>query len=146
MKAVGVHCQFGHTTKEPMECKGCARRWDQPREKETDINIALAIYDDAYQDVFDTAFVVTADTDQAATFRAIRARFPEKRIFTVTPPGRMPSKHLIDLSHGKVRLVEDHIDQCALPRLVMKEGQRTIMRPPEYDPPEGWVHPSERPK
>lgn len=142
----GVETLLGHTTKEPMSCDGCARRWDAPREKETDINVALAVFDDAYQNAFDVAFLVTADTDQAATLRKMRLRFPEKKMITVAPPGREPSKHLRDLSQATIRLTSDHLDQCVFPPIVMRDGMRSVQRPHEYAPPEGWVHPNDRPR
>lgn len=136
LNLVNVQTQLGHTTKEPMDCRKCTHQWDQPREKETDINVALSVFDDARRDIFDVAFVVTADTDQAATFKFIRASFPEKRIIAVFPPGREPSKHLIDLSHNriKIKLNENHLGQCLLPKLVTGTGD-PVLRPPEYDPP-----------
>lgn len=145
---VDVDTRFGHTTKEPMQCRlnGCGHKWDQPREKETDINLSLAMTLGAFDDKYDVAFLLTADTDQAATLRVMRARFPKKRLITVCPPGRPPSKHLKDLSHSTFKLTEDHIDECVLPALVTKPGSRTIARPREYAPPAGWVHPDERPK
>ena len=137
----------GHTSNEPNECKSCGRKWEAPREKATDINLALAAYEDALDNVYDAAFIVTADTDQVATFEAIRRRWPEKQLFAVTPPGRFPSSHLKRFANGgSIKLTEDHIDLCALPHLVEKAGQRTIIRPREYDPPAGWVHPDNRPK
>lgn len=142
----GVESRFGHATKEPMSCDACQRRWDAPREKETDINVALAVFDDAYQNVFDAAFLVTADTDQAATLRAMRSRFPQKKLVTVAPPGRDPAKHLRDLSDATIRLTPEHLDQCVFPALVMREGMRTVQRPHEYAPPAGWVHPDQRPR
>ena len=147
LKLVGVETRLGHTTTEPMNCKAaaCGNTWDQPREKETDINLALAIFEDAVDDVYDVAFVVTADTDQAATFKAVRQRFQNKKIIHVVPPGRQPAKHLLALSHTHIKLVERHLDECALPDLVMMAGQRSIARPFEYDPPLGWVHPDHRP-
>ncbi len=144
---VEVECLLGHTTKEPMECeRGCGRRWDAPREKETDINIALSMFDDAVRNIYDVAFLVTADTDQAATLRTIRRRFPEKKLISVVPPARPPSKHLRDLSNATINLTTGHLDQCVFPAFVIKEGARTIPRPPEYAPPDGWVHPDDRPK
>jgi hypothetical protein len=145
---VGVETKFGHTTHEPMECAraGCGHRWDAPREKQTDINIALAVYDDAYQDRFDAAFLVTADTDQAATLGAMRARFPGKKLINVVPPGRTPSKHLRDLSHATITLTVNHLDQCVFPAMVSKDGCRMIPRPREYAPPPAWVHPDQRPR
>lgn len=143
---VGVETRFGHTTTEPIGCLGCGRRWDQPREKETDINLSLALIEDAFDDLYDVAFLVTADTDQASTIKVFRRRFPEKRIINVVPPGREPSKHLASLCHGKIKLRDRHFDDCALPALVIKEGERSVNRPFEYDPPEGWVHPDNRPQ
>jgi len=143
---VGVDSRMGHTVRERVDCEGCGRRWEEPREKETDINLALAVLDDAYQGVFDVAFIVTADTDQAATFRTMRERFPEKRIITVVPPGRFPSKHLNDLAHAKINLTPNHLDLCILPALVQAEGRRAVPRPVEYAPPAGFVHPDDRPR
>jgi NYN domain len=145
LKLVGVEPKFGHTTTEPMACNDCGRQWQQPREKETDINVALALFEDAIDDRYDVAFLVTADTDQASTIKAFRRRFPLKKIINVVPPGRVPSKHLADLCHNKVKLREQHFDECALPEAVMAQGQKTIYRPREYDPPVGWVHPDLRP-
>lgn len=147
-KLVGVETKLGHTTMEPMECKHpeCGHKWDQPREKATDINLSLALISDAIDDVFDVAFLVTADTDQAATIATFKQRFPNKKIINVIPPGREPSKHLADLAHGKIKLTADHFDICTLPEMVVKEGHRSITRPREYNPPEGWVHFDDRPK
>lgn len=142
---VGVETRLGHTTTEPMSCVACERRWDAPREKKTDINLALAIMEDAFDNVFDVAFLVTADTDQASTVKMFKRRFPQKKIINVVPPGREPSKHLGNLCHSTIKLKAQQLDDCALPHAVTAEGQRTIYRPHEYDPPPGWVHPDDRP-
>lgn len=134
LSLANVETKLGHTTKEPMHCKRCGHQWDQPREKETDINLALSVFDDASRDVFDIAFVVTADTDQAATFRFLRQRFPSKQIVVVSPPQRNPSKHLISLSDKKIRLTEQHLNQCLFPKLVEGAGD-PVLRPVEYNPP-----------
>lgn len=142
----GVECRLGHTTREPMQCKqaDCGHRWDAPREKETDINLALAAFEDAHDDIYDVAFIITADTDQAATLKRIRHRFPTKRLITVVPPGRPPSKHLKDLSHATIKLTQDHLDDCVMRGLLTKEGFRSIQRPKEYTPPLNWFHPDDR--
>jgi hypothetical protein len=48
----------------------------KPTEKATDINLALSVYDDAVQDAMDTAYLLTADTDQAALGRALSRYAP----------------------------------------------------------------------
>lgn len=145
LSAVGVDIVMGHTTKEPAKCLTCGARWDQPREKETDINLALPIYGDALSGAVDVVFLVTADTDQAGTLRFLRRSCPTVKIVVVTPPGREKSKHLRDLSDPNLSLTEDMIDRCLFPALVPPASGRLVVRPPDYAPPPGWVHPDDRP-
>ena len=140
----GVTTEFGHEVSEPANCRECGNQWVIPREKATDINLALSAYRDAVDDVYDAAFIVTADTDQAATLAFIKRRFPAKKLFVVTPPGRPPSKYLTALADGKIQISERMLDDAALPAQV-GVGVATIIRPSEYDPPLGWVHPDDRP-
>jgi hypothetical protein len=144
LEIFGVITLMGHETQEPQRCPSCRHRWDTPREKATDINLALSVYEDALDDVYDVAFIVTADTDQAATLAFVKRRFPNKRLMIVTPPWRELSKHLLALADGKVNITERMLDDCVLPQIVTN-GQRTVIRPKEYDPPADWVHPDDRP-
>jgi uncharacterized LabA/DUF88 family protein len=52
----------------------------------TDVNIAVHLLEDAYDNVFDTALLVSADSDLAAPVEAVRRRFGTKRIVVVAPP------------------------------------------------------------
>ena len=144
LEICGVTTLFGHETQEPQSCPGCGEMWETPREKATDINLALSVYEDALDDVYDVAFIVTADTDQAATLAFVKRRFPNKKMVIATPPWRALSKHLLHLADGKVQITERMLDDCVLPQLV-SNGQKAINRPQEYDPPAGWVHPNDRP-
>lgn len=145
-QAQGAVVRLGHTTKEPMQCADCAHRWDQPREKETDINIALSAYHDVCRQLVDVVFLVTADTDQAATLRFIRDNHSGVKRVVVTPPGREKSKHLRDLSDANIQLTEADIDACILPAMLQSAAGKLIARPAEYAPPPGWVHPDDRPR
>ncbi|SEL36683.1 NYN domain-containing protein [Roseovarius azorensis] len=145
LEARGVKILKGHTTKEPMKCNTCGNLWDQPREKETDINVALSLFSAAMTGKVDVVFLLTADTDQAATLKYIKEHCPQVKRVVVTPPGREKSKHLRDLSHANLRLGEGDIDDCVLPAMVQPEKGRLIVRPDNYQPPAGWVHPDERP-
>jgi len=146
LKANGVRVVQGHTTKEPMECNGCGRMWDQPREKETDINVALSLFASSVSGKVDVVFLLTADTDQAATLKFLRDYCPNVKRVVVTPPGRRKSQHLRDLSDANLQIHEDDIDACILPALIQPAEGRLIARPDNYRPPDGWVHPDDRPK
>jgi hypothetical protein len=58
LKTSGVFCVIGSKALEDVACKSCGATWKEPKEKETDINIALSLFDDAYQDVFDHAYLL----------------------------------------------------------------------------------------
>jgi hypothetical protein len=134
LSLTGVVIEYGHEVHEPSSCPACGARWETPREKATDINLALRVYEDAHDDLFDVAFIVSADTDQAATFSYLKRRFPTKRFFTVAPPGRVLSQHLYNIANGKVVLKERDIHNAILPRDVT-DGMTVVSRPPEYTPP-----------
>ncbi len=85
LKLVGVETVLGHFSHEDAKCRDCGSIWQKPTEKATDINLALSVYDDAVQDVMDTAYLLTADTDQAATAKLFAKRFPGKKLVSVSP-------------------------------------------------------------
>jgi hypothetical protein len=144
-KHFGVDVVLGHYVREDMECRDCGHAWKKPTEKETDINVALAVIDDAHMGIFDHALLVTNDSDQAATAKLFAQRFPTKKLTTVCPPGRSHSKHLLDLTSGSVTLTRDHLEKSVMDHMIHATGG-LIVRPHEYAPPTDWVHPRDRPK
>jgi uncharacterized LabA/DUF88 family protein len=138
LAVVGVTTVFGHYIRVPRECESCSDTWQEPNEKETDINLALSIFNDARTDVFDVAYLVTADSDQAATAQFLREHFPKKRLVSVAPPGRNFSTHILANATGKIALTKAHIERCLFPAIVFKEGMSAGRRPREYQPPQGW--------
>jgi hypothetical protein len=87
----------------------------------------------------DTAYLLTADTDQAATAGLFARRFPKKKLVSVSPPGRTHSQHILSHTPHKIALNREHIERALFPGLVTAEGQASVMRPHEYDPPAGYV-------
>ena len=68
---------------------GCAHpgtRWFQvPEEKRTDVNIAVAMVDDAYQNACDQLVLISGDSDLVPGVATVRNRFPTKRIIAYVP-------------------------------------------------------------
>ncbi len=52
---------YGHYLDNAVECRKCGRRWLDPKEKMTDVNIATEMLIDAFKNKFDTALLVSAD-------------------------------------------------------------------------------------
>jgi uncharacterized LabA/DUF88 family protein len=144
----GVEVALGHFAGDRRKCNECNNEWWHPTEKAGDINVAIHLMRDGFLDQVDHAYLLTADSDQAATAKMFASQFPNKKLTSVSPPGREPSTHI--LSHceqRKIKLNRDHFERCVMPEIVMKEGVKgNARRPREYAPYEGWVHPNNRPK
>jgi hypothetical protein len=149
LRYFGVKCELSHFISETVSCNKCHNTWQDPHEKESDVNLALAVYDDASRDIFDLAYLITADSDQAATARMFKKRFPGKQLVSVAPPGMEESK-----------AIKQHISTQKMPKVAIEESLlpakatgivngKLIMpfaRPADYDPPSGWLPPSRRSK
>jgi len=46
------------------------------------------LLEDAMDNIFDRAIIISADGDHVPAIRCVRRRFPGKQIFAATPPGR----------------------------------------------------------
>ena len=53
----------------------------------TDVNIAIQLMTDAFDDAFDAALVISGDSDLTTPIRRVRERFPAKRAIVAFPPG-----------------------------------------------------------
>lgn len=84
---------LGKFTESKIECgvRDCThegrRKFTRRLEKGTDVNIAVQMLNDAYQDRCDQLVLVTGDSDLAPALRIIRETFPEKKTFVYVPPG-----------------------------------------------------------
>jgi hypothetical protein len=131
----GVECLRGHFANEERRCNSCGAGWRAPVEKQGDVNLALTVLSDAHDDVFDHCYLVTADSDQAATARMLKAKFPNKRLTTVVITGREHSKEILSHADAKITIRSDNLERALFPKLIA--GPQAILRPKEYDPPGG---------
>ena len=119
---------------------------DSYSEKQSDINVALSLICDGEDDLYDAAFLLSADSDQIATARFFRDRLAPKgkRLFAAIPPNKTVPVEYKSLGVPKRQISFVMMERCVMPAQVQgKNG--LINRPHEYAPPEGWVHPSDRP-
>lgn len=65
------------------------RFFPMPEEKRTDVNIAVHMLDDAYQNHCDNFVLVSGDSDLVPVVKMLKTRFPAKRV-TVYVPTRNP--------------------------------------------------------
>ena len=122
---------YGHFLRKPQVCFRCGATWDTHEEKMTDVNIAVEMSNDAFDDLLDTALLISADSDLIAPIKAIRARFPEKRVVLACPPNRQ-SKRLESAAHAYFRIGRKKIQDSRLPDRVPKPDGFVLLRPSSW--------------
>lgn len=129
----GVTCLMGHFKNKARTCKQCGASWVQHEEKETDVHIAARLVADAYENRFDRAVLITADSDLAPALNIIKAAFPKKELFVSAPPGRY--KHARSLNI-KLEITPGRLAKCLLPETALDAtGTPLFQRPQSYTPP-----------
>lgn len=146
-KCRGVSVVLGHYVPEPIEENGVPTGQMKWTEKQTDINVSLELLFDGIDDVYDVAFLLSADTDQVATARMFEKRLAPlgKTLIGVAPPGRKVPSGYSQYGIKGVSLTKYQVERCVMPEQIVGPD-KVVQRPIEYAPPEGWVHPNERPK
>jgi uncharacterized LabA/DUF88 family protein len=122
---------YGHFQANPQQCRKCGRKVMIPNEKMTDVNIAVEIMSDAYQDLFDVALVISADSDLTAPVLAVKNLFPDKRVVVAFPPQRH-SAQLQLLAHGFLQIGRGSLAKSVFPDKVQKAAGFTLERPEEW--------------
>jgi hypothetical protein len=117
-------------------------------EKQSDINVALSLICDGIDDLYDVAFLMSADSDQVATARFFvdRLRPLGKHLIATIPFSKTYPSDYKALGVPGIEITADLIEECVMPVSVQGKTGYPIYRPTEYDPPAGWIHPNDRPK
>lgn len=112
-------------------CRECGSTWTVFEEKETDVNIAVALLADAVRDRFDTALLISADSDLCPAVRETKSLFPEKRIIAAFPPKRHSAelKRVVD---GYLSIGDDKVRRAQLPAEVVTETGVVLRRPKHW--------------
>jgi uncharacterized LabA/DUF88 family protein len=136
LDALSAHCAHlevvnGRFQEKERRCRTCRSSWKVYEEKETDVSIAVALLEHGVRNDFDTALILSADSDLCPAVRALRRLRPNVRIIAAFPPRR---------SSGDLRLAVDaaltvgdaKIRQSQLPLAVVTNGGLTLKRPPHW--------------
>ena len=128
----GIEIDFGHFLSKNRKCFACGHKWQQSEEKKTDVNIAVRLLDDAFDDRFDTAIVISGDSDLVPPIRSVRARYPCKRLVVAFPPKRF-SHELRDTAHAGFTISANTVRANRLPNPVLTSTGVQLWAP------QGWL-------
>ncbi len=134
LEALESHCgarlkmYFGHYQSDPWMCRSCGAVEQVPSEKKTDVNIAVEIMTDAFGNSFDTALIITADSDLIPPVLAVKRLFPNKRVVIAFPPNR----HSVELrreAHASFQIGRAKLAQAQMPEVITKTDGTELRRP-----------------
>lgn len=110
-------------------CRHCQASWPVSKEKMTDVNIAVNLVVDAYENSFDEAFVLSGDSDLVPPIKAVRK--VGKQVIVVFPPHRTTNA-LLKVSDGKRKVQRNLVEACLLPDEVFKSPGVIIKKPVKW--------------
>ena len=123
-----IEIAVGHFLSKPVSCNTCGNTWQKNEEKKTDVDIAVRLLDDAFDDRFDVAVIISGDSDLVPPIESVRARFPAKRLLVAFPPRRNPSE-LRRVADAAFQISEAKIRASRLPDPVTTAGGVVLSAP-----------------
>lgn len=126
-----VQIYYGQYISTPRTCRNCGHTYLVYSEKKTDVNLAVEMLIDAFNDVYDTAIVISADSDLSGSISSVLKRFPEKRIITAFPPKRS-SVELKNISTATINIYPNTLRRSLLPPATTKPDGFVITCPKEW--------------
>jgi uncharacterized LabA/DUF88 family protein len=120
-------------------------------EKESDVNIALAILEDAFEKTSDKILVITNDSDISPAIRLALKKNQNLRINVITPPlikTKRANYDLVDACgdinkdkkgqvYFKTRMItEYHLEKSLLPEEIVIDAKTKIVIPAQYKKPQ----------
>ena len=113
-------------------CYECGHSWIGHDEKRTDVNIAVNLIEDAYNDRFHTAFLISGDSDLVPAVDFIHRRYSStKNVVSIFPPNRT-SKHLQQITNSNYNIFEKTLRNCLLPDPVRLSNGIELTKPSQW--------------
>jgi len=97
----------------------------------TDVNIAVELMTDALQELFDIAFLVSADSDLVGPVRIVQQLFSLKRVIAIFPPGRS-SFALDQIANGTLHIGHIELAKCQFPENIVTPSGVILRRPDQW--------------
>jgi uncharacterized LabA/DUF88 family protein len=115
-----------------LTCRKCGSQYTRYEEKETDVNIAVALVADTLSHACTDALLISADSDLGPAVRTVQERTPGTFVVAAFPPARH-SADLLKLMPRSLRIGVSKIRQAQLPEDVVDSETGII-----YSRPAKW--------
>ncbi len=134
LEATGVECHLGRFKIKRVHCHNCNHEWTSAEEKHTDVHIGARLLEDAFLDKFDTAYLISNDTDLVPALAIFKRNFPDKQLVGLSAPHRHYPAELSAIMDRRQRLRPALLARHLLPARLTHPDGKTVFRPSAYDP------------
>ena len=98
----------------------------------TDVNIAVQLLNDAQDDSFDTALIISADSDLTPVVETVLQRYPKKRVVLAFPPNRSSSQLKV-VGSASFTIGRKILKDSQFPNQVMKKNGFKLKKPSKWN-------------
>lgn len=131
LRTRNVQIIFGKFKRRDKFCTLCKKTYSTFEEKQTDVNIAISLFKNAMENKFDTAIIISGDSDLIPSIEAIKSTFPAKQIGVVIPIGRK-SESLKNVCDFHMKMKEKHLKTSLLPDEIDLGSGVKLVRPASW--------------
>lgn len=78
LETTDIKIVYGLYKAKEIECNNCGHQWQISNEKMTDVNIATHLLTDAFLDIYDTAILISGDSDLVPPIKAVHHLFLQR--------------------------------------------------------------------
>ena len=125
----GVSLHYGRHLRKRRRCPECGAIWAAYEEKMTDVNIAAALLGDAAEGAFDTAILISADSDLVGPVEMVRRS--GKEVAVAFPPARR-SYELRHAATATIPIGRGILQQSQLPERIRGTDGAMLERPASW--------------
>lgn len=131
LRLVNVQIILGAFRRKDRICRICHKQYKTFEEKQTDVNIAIKLFQTAIADLWDTALIISGDSDLIPAIQAIKTTFPTKQIGIVIPIGRR-AEELKQISDFHRKVKKKHLETCQFDDIITIDENHILKRPDSW--------------
>jgi uncharacterized LabA/DUF88 family protein len=128
LQSTGIKIELGRFKKKDVYCPKCRSTILKHEEKETDVAIAVKLFEVFHTNSCDTAVIVSGDTDLSPAIRTCKKLFKNKEIVFAFPYARM-NRELSSLVPNSFTISGKQYIKHQFPNPVILNDGRTIYKP-----------------
>ena len=131
LESTGIDIILGEFRPVTKICRICHQQYSTYEEKKTDVNIALALFREGALGTYDSAMIMSGDSDLVPAVVEARRFFPTKKFVVVVPIGGRANQ-LSKECDCRIKMRVHHIQSSLFPEIVRTPTGRLIRCPTEW--------------